>query len=142
MTRILLISLFISVIFTAGCGKEKGREVTQSTNKTGEQEQVSDTDTTEMTPAEIFAEALVQNVMNDEDEPELEDYIAGALYAKLSASQKVTIDRISSSLFIIKYFENGTEKNLLLQKYYNPKEDEIYFESSETQFSNTKLFLK
>ncbi len=141
MPKYFLLTLIISLMLAAGCGKDKSRDNTQ-TSGTKEQEQVNDIDTAEMTPAEIFAEALVQNVINDENEPELEDFIAESLYTKLSASPKVTMDRVSSSLFIIKFFENGAEKNLLLQKYYNPKEDEIFFETSETQFSNTKLFLK
>lgn len=141
MPKLFLIALFASLLFFAGCGKDKGKDGSQN-NSSKDTEQVSDSDTTEMTPAEVFAEALVQNVINDENEPELEDFIAESLYQKLSASPKVTMDRVSSSLFIIKYFENGAEKNLLIQKYYNPKEDEIFFETSETQFSNTKLFLK
>ncbi len=142
MRNLYLIMILIVFLMAAGCGKDKSKDGTQTTNQTTEQQTTDDTDAEELTPAEIFAASLVQDILNEENEPELEDYISGTIFPKISGSPKVTIDKISSSLFIIKYFENGAEKNLLLQKYYNPKDDAIFFESSETTFDNTKLFLK
>lgn len=140
MTRVLFSILIVFSVLIFGCDKKK--DTVKNTPDNTEQTNQSSEDTTEMTPAEAFASALVQDILNEENEPELEDFLTDNIYPKLSGSQKVTIDRISSSLFLLKYYEGTTEKNILIQKYYNPKEDEIYFESAETSTNNLKQFLK
>jgi|WetSurMetagenome_2_1015567.scaffolds.fasta_scaffold285853_2 hypothetical protein len=140
MTRALFFILIIFSVFLFGCNKTK--DTGKNTAENTEQQTDNDVDTTDMTPAEAFASALVQDILNVENELELEDFLIDNIYPKLSGSQKVTIDRISSSLFLLKYYEGTTEKNILIQKFYNPKEDEIYFESTETSTNNLKQFLK
>ena len=140
MLKIYLLPVLIFTVLIFGCSKT--REPLKNNPENKEQQSQNTEDTTEMTPAEAFATSLVQDILNEGNEPELEDYLIENIYPKVSGSPKVTIDRISASLFLLKYYEGSTEKNLLLQKYYNPKEDEIFFESTETTSGNMKQFLK
>lgn len=137
MNKFLII--FALFIFVYGCNKEKP---VQHNNEQNKQMDMVDNDTTSLTPAESFAAALCQNILNDETEVDLETYLIDAVYPKLSSSSKVTIDKISSSLFLIKYVDGNNEKYLLIQKYYNPQSDEIMFDMTETSLTTAKQFLK
>jgi len=135
---IFLLPVFL--LFSAGCGKN---DKESQFNKHAEQEQIeSGNDTTSLTPAESFAAALTQEILKDETEVELESFLADNVYQLVSGSKKVTIDKISSSLYLIKYINENTEKNILIQKYYNPAEDSFSFEITETNTNNIKQFVK
>jgi len=130
----------VFLLFSAGCRK---KDKDAQNNKQSGQEQIeSGNDTTSLSPAESFAAALTQEILNDETEVELESFLAEKVYPLVSGSKKVTIDKISSSLYLIKYFNENTEKNILIQKYYNPAKDSFSFEISETNTNNLKQFVK
>jgi hypothetical protein len=135
---IFLLPVFL--LFTAGCGKNDNES---QFNKQPEQEQIeSGNDTTSLTPAESFAAALTQEILKDESEVELESFLSEKIYPIISGSKNVTIDKISSSLYLLKYYKENTEKNMLIQKYYNPAEDSFSFEITETTTNNVKQFVK
>jgi hypothetical protein len=140
---LIVLTIYFSLM-TAGCGKEKSNVLNEQKQQQQQQQQmgIDDEDTTSLTPAETFASALCQDVLNDESEVDLESYLIDVVYPKVSGSTKVTIDRVSGSIFLLTYFEGNTEKHILIQKYYNPQKAEIYFESSETSLSPSKQFLK
>jgi hypothetical protein len=143
--KAFFLSLFIvtiSVLMIAGCGKEKSNNTVNEQKQQQQQMGIDEEDTTSLTPAESFASALCQDILNDDSEVDLESYLIDVVYPKISGSTKVTIDRVSGSIFLLTYFEGSTEKHLLIQKYYNPQKEEIYFESSETSLSPSKQFLK
>jgi hypothetical protein len=135
---------FVSILMINGCGKEKGVKTDNEQKQQQQQQQmgIEDEDTTSLTPAESFASVLCQDILNDDSEVDLESYLIDVVYPKISGCTKVTLDQVSSSIYLLTYFEGNTEKHLLIQKYYNPKEDEIFFESSETSLSPSKQFLK
>jgi hypothetical protein len=137
----LLILLFSVILLITGCGKEKN---SNAVNEQKQQQQmgIDDEDTTSLTPAESFASTLCQDILNDDSEVELESYLIDVIYPKVSASTKVTIDKISSSIYLLTYFEGSTEKHFLIQKYFNPQKEEMFFESSETSLSPNKQYLK
>jgi len=139
----LIIMSFSVFVMITGCGKEKSIS-TSSEQKQQQQQQmgIDNEDTTSLTPAESFASTLCQDILNDDSEVELELYLADVIYPKVSGSSKVTLDQVSSSMYLLTYFEGNTEKHLLIQKYYNPQKEEIFFESSETSLSSNKQFLK
>ena len=103
---------------------------------------IEDEDTTALTPAESFASALCQDILDDDSEVDFESYLIDVVYPKVSGSTKVTLDKVSNSIFLLTYFDSSTEKHMLIQKYYNPQKTEIFFESSETSLSPSKQFLK
>jgi bisphosphoglycerate-dependent phosphoglycerate mutase len=135
---IFLLPVFL--LITAGCGKNDKESQIKIQQ---EQELIeSGNDTSSLTPAESFAAALTQEILNDETEVELESFLAEKVYPLVSGSKKVTIDKISSSLYLIKYFNENTEKNILIQKYYIPAEDSFSFEITETNTNSIKQFVR
>jgi hypothetical protein len=138
--KALFFLLMVYLLLAAGCGKTE--KETQK-NKQRDQEQIeSENDTTSLTPAESFAAAMTQEILNDETEVELESFLAEKVYPLVSGSKKVTLDKISSSLYLLKYFNENTETNILIQKFYNPSEDSFSFEITETRTNNIKQFVK
>ena len=139
MFRILILILISLSLFS--CNKENSTSQKKETPKTDTQNEESDTDTA-MTAAESFSSALVEDIMGENEDMELQYYLEEQFYPLISKSGKITIDRISSSLYLLSYEENGAMKNYMLQKFYNPVKDEIFFEKSETQTNSVKQFVK
>lgn len=139
MIKLSVISFLILSVIVMGCGKEK--EIKEKNEKVLQQE-MEESDTASLTPAESFGAVLTQSILNDESEVELESFLSEIVYPKISSASKVTIDKISSSLYLLKYYEGTSEKYLLIQKYYNPKEDSITFDITETGLTTSKQFLK
>lgn len=130
-----IILVFISVFFIS-CG-DKSNSPDNTNNST-----LNETDdTTSLSPQEAFSYVLVNQILNSDD-GDLELYLENEIYTLVSKSEKVTIDEISSSLFLLTYFEGDVEKNLLIQKFYNPAKDEFTFTKSETSVTSKKQFLK
>lgn len=139
MIKRSVISFLILSVIVMGCGKEK--EIKEKNEKVLQQE-MEESDTASLTPAESFGAVLTQSILNDESEVELESFLSEIVYPKISSASKVTIDKISSSLYLLKYYEGTSEKYFLIQKYYNPKEDSITFDITETGLTTSKQFLK
>lgn len=137
--RFISISFLLLFLFLIGCGKEK--EMKES-NKQAIQQEMEENDSVALTPAESFGAVLTQSILNDETEVELESFLSEVVYPKMSNSSKVTIDKISSSLYLLKYFEGTAEKYMMIQKYYNPQKDSIIFDITETNLTTAKQFLK
>ena len=135
-TIVVLISL---VLFS--CNKENSTRQRTESPKTDTQNEESDSDTA-ITAEESFSSALVEDIMGENEDVDLQYYLEEQIYPLITKSDKVTIDRISSSLYLLSYNENGAMKNFLLQKFYNPVKDEMVFEKSETQLNTLKQFVK
>jgi hypothetical protein len=128
----------ISIAFIS-CSKD---EVKKKIEKRVETEITEDdTDTTAMTPQEAFSSALVSNILDIEDE-DLQNYLEDEIFSIVKRSNKVTIDNISSSIFLLQYSDSGNQKNILIQKFYNPSNDEFFFEKREVQNDAIKQFVK
>ncbi|MBX7045266.1 MAG: hypothetical protein K1X86_05435 [Ignavibacteria bacterium] len=133
---VLLAILFIS------CSKEDKQKTEGRQNQTsGQQNNAVDDADTNMTKEEIFSSTLVQDIAGDENE-DLQIYLEEVIYPMVSKSNKVTLEKISGSLYLLSYDDNGTMKNLLLQEYYSPVKDEMTFDKIETQTNAVKQFVK
>ncbi len=130
-----LFILIFAFIFIS-CGNKTNETVIRNNQENNEGE-----DTTSLSPPEAFSYVLSNQILGANDE-DLELYLENEIYPMVSKSEKVTIDEISSSLFLLTYYEGETEKNLLIQKFYNPVKDEIFFVKSETTLTPKKQFLK
>ena len=139
MFRIILLIIFSLSLFS--CNKENNIRERTENPKTETQNEEGDSDTS-MSAEESFSSALVEDIMGENGDVDLELYLEEQIYPQISKSGKVTLDRISSSLYLLSYEENGVMKNYLLQKYYNPVKDEMVFEKSETQTNPLKQFVK
>ncbi|MBL8006933.1 MAG: hypothetical protein JNJ56_05335 [Ignavibacteria bacterium] len=134
-----IIFLLIVMSFLS-CGKENEKK-----NKTEIQNNVSseeDEDDTPMSPEEVFSSTLTQGMAGDDEIQDLQLYLEEQIYPSVSKSEKVTLDRISVSLYLLSYNESGVQKNFTLQKFYNPAKDEVFFERKEIQSDAVKQFLK
>jgi hypothetical protein len=127
----------LGVISSQGCGKGEEKNTNESTSKTEAQDQ-----DTSLTPEEIFSATLVQGIVGEEDDPDLEAFLEEDLYGELKNSKAVTMDRISSSMYVIEYENLGQMKSYLIRKYYNPQKDEYYFEKTAYDLDVKKQFLK
>ena len=132
---VLLAVLFIS------CSKEDKQKTETKQNQTSTQNTAVDEADTNMTKEEIFSSTLVQDIAGDNNE-DLEFYLEEVVYPMVSKSNKVTLDKISGSLYLLSYDDNGTMKNLLIQEYYSPVKDEMIFDKIETQSNAVKQFVK
>ena len=130
----------IIFLFLFSCGKEQNKNIRIEKTIDNQTSEV-DKDTTELSPQEIFSTALTDNILDIEDE-DLQVYLEEEIYPAISKSNKVTIDKISSSLYLLQYDDKGTLKNILLQKFYNPSKDEFFFEKKEIQSDAIKQFVK
>jgi hypothetical protein len=131
------IFLFLIFVFIS-CSKD---EVKRKIEKQVETEAVEEDDTTTFTPQEEFSNALVNNILDTDDE-DLQIYLEEDIYPIVSKSNKTTIDKISSSLFHLQYEENGNMKNILIQKFYSPTKNEFFFEKREVQGDAIKQYSK
>ncbi|MBI5402688.1 MAG: hypothetical protein HY959_04765 [Ignavibacteriae bacterium] len=139
MTKYLKYIIFgFLVLGFFSCGKEEVKKIEKKIITENDEEE---SDTTVMTPAEIFSDALTTNILNDYDE-ELQVYLEETIYPLASKSSKATIDRVSSSLYLFQYEEGGNTRNILIQKFYNPLKDEYFFEKRDVQSDAVKQFLK
>ncbi|MBK7254442.1 MAG: hypothetical protein IPI04_11150 [Ignavibacteria bacterium] len=137
----LVIVLIICSVFIS-CDKEtKTDQSSSKSDKTANEITESETDSV-MTQEEIFSSSLVQDIIGDDEDIELQIYLEEQIYPLVSKSNKTTIDKISSSLYLLSYEESGVMKNFILQKFYNPVKDEFVFDKTETQINSFKQFVK
>lgn len=136
------ILIFTFALFFFSCNNENPTKQKSNTSKTENQDENENDSDTLLTSEELFSSALVQDVLGEDDDVDLQFYIEEQIYPIVSKSNKVTLDRVSSSLYLLSYDEGGTVKNILIQKFYNPEKDEFVFEKSETQTNATKQFVK
>lgn len=129
--------IFLAVTFIS-CNKEKDNTKNIQPEKISDQ----DNDTTSLTPKEAFSSAMVDDILNSDAEEDLRGYLEDDIFPLVANSDKVTIDKISTSLYILKYESAGAEKNLLIQKFYSPSKDEIWFDKSELTADVKKYLLK
>ncbi|HMQ69410.1 MAG TPA: hypothetical protein PKA90_10370 [Ignavibacteria bacterium] len=137
-----IFSIFMVTMFLFSCGKGDEQKEKSKTENNQTLEESSDESDTTMTVEEAFSTALVQVIIGDEEDPDLQDYLEEVIYPAASKSDKVTMDKISSSLYLLSYNENGSMKNFLIQKFYNPVDDEFVFEKRETDLNSFKQFVK
>jgi hypothetical protein len=136
--KYLLLVLIVAAF--ASCNKDELRKKIEKKVET-EYAEENDADTTALSPEEAFSQALVSNILDFEEE-DLQVYLEEEIYPIVKSSNKVTIDNISSSLYLLQYEENGSIKNILIQKFYNPSKDDFFFEKREVQNDAIKQFMK
>ena len=137
----LVIVLIICSVFIS-CDKETKTDQSSSKSDKGTNEITESETDSVMTQEEIFSSSLVQDIIGDDEDIELQIYLEEQIYPIVSKSNKITIDKVSSSLYLLSYEESGIIKNFILQKFYNPVKDEFVFDKTETQINSFKQFVK
>lgn len=140
LKKLLFLFLISSAFYS--CNKETGTNKNLPESRTQTDEVTASETDSVMTPEEIFSSSLVQDIMGEEEDIDLQIYLEEQIYPLVSKSDKITLDKISSSLYLVSYRENGIMRNFILQKFYNPVKDEFLFEKTDTQLNAVKQFLK
>ena len=142
--RPIHIVIFFTLLAFYSCGKKDIKETDPSKptqteiNPTKESESdVADT----LSKEEFFSSTLVQDIAGDEND-DLEAYLEDEIYPIVAKSKKVTLEKMSGSLYLLSYDDNGTMKNLLIQEFFNPLEEEVFFEKKEISSDAIKQFVK
>lgn len=127
--------LFVSLIFavSVSCKKSPEKINNQDINSNPE-------DTVALTPAQNFAITLVEDFINADD-PDLEIFLEKVIYPIVEKADRVTLDRISDTIYLLTYFSEGKEKNILIEKYFSPSKEETFFEYKEIQYPRLNSFL-
>ena len=112
----LVIVLIICSVFIS-CDKETKTDQSSSKSDKGTNEITESETDSVMTPEEIFSSSLVQDIIGDDEDIELQIYLEEQIYPLVLKSNKITIDKISSSLYLLSYEESGVMKNFILQKF-------------------------
>lgn len=133
-----LILLAAAMLFS--CGKESEKKKTAE-KETQSSDTESDTDTV-LSPEEEFSSALTLGIAGDDEITDLQIYLEDEIYPSVNKSDKVTLDRISASVYLLTYSEGGVMKNFTLQRFYNPAKEEVFFEKKEIQTDAVKQFVK
>lgn len=138
-----LIPILLLALILTSCSKEDKPKTdsNSNTNTTQNSPNANDLSGENMTKEEIFSSTLVQDIAGDENE-DLEIYLEEVIYPMVSKSNKVSLEKISGSLYLLTYDDNGTMKNLMIQEYYSPSKDEMVFDKIETQTNAVKQFVK
>lgn len=133
--------LFLSLILMSCSKEDKTKTESKQNSTTTTQTTTNDEADTNMSKEEIFSSTLVQDIAGDENE-DLEMYLEEVIYPMVSKSNKVTLEKISGSLYLLSYDDNGTLKNLMIQEFYSPSKDEMVFDKTETTTNAVKQFMK
>ena len=135
--KFLVIFIFL---FALSCGKKDNNGSNVDSNKdtlTEEQE-----DTTALSPQEAFSSVLTDDFIDEGNDEDLQIYLEDEIFPIISGTNKLTFNKISSAMYLLSYTENGENKNLLIQKYYDAQKDEVFFDKEFVNFDAKKIFIK
>jgi len=142
--KINIVAIFFILIISFtfySCKNETSTKPKVEVKNTESNSDEEDGDST-LTPEEVFSSALIQDIIGEDENVDLQIYLEEQIYTTASKSAKITLDRVSGSLYLLSYDENGVMNNYILQKFYNPVKDEFIFEKTEVQTNAVKQFLK
>ncbi len=134
------IFMLISSFALASCGNNDPVDE-DGTNSEIVNEQ-EDGDTTALSEAELFSLILVNDVLQGTEENDLQLYLEEEIYPIVGKASKVTLDRLSASVYIVTYELNGERKSLLIQKFYDPVNEVIVFEKTETSYGLKSQYVR
>ncbi|HRE40897.1 MAG TPA: hypothetical protein PLG90_06155 [Ignavibacteria bacterium] len=113
----ILFLIFVSIVFISGCGK----------NDDTKQENQSNQDTVVLEKDEMFGYSLVNELLETEDEL-LENYLITQIYPLASNSKKVTMERLSGTIYYLNIYNEKDTSEIWIRKFYDPQNEEVFFE--------------
>ncbi|HMS65760.1 MAG TPA: hypothetical protein PKD83_10975 [Ignavibacteria bacterium] len=140
MHKFILIFIFSILLISCNKNTENKQNAQNQNNAQEESGNENETDSV-MTDEEEFSSSLVQDILGEED-VNLQIYLEEEIFPVVSKSKKVTLDRISSSIYLLGFDDNGTSRNFMIQKLYNPETGDFIFEKTEIPTSAQKQFVK
>ena len=136
----LILILFAALLFSACGNNEPVHDENNSDSENTEEQE--DGDTTSLSDAELFSMVLTNDILQGTDETDLQAYLEEEIYPMVEKASKVTLDRLTASVYILTYELNGSKSSLLLQKFYDPVNQQIVFEKTETGYGLKSQYVK
>ncbi|KAA0211764.1 MAG: hypothetical protein OZ913_04175 [Ignavibacteriaceae bacterium] len=96
---------------------------------TGENQSDSDT-SANLSKEELFADVMVNDFLK-EDDVELQEYLQTEIFPLTVNSERIYIEQLSTNEYLITMLEGDTKKNIIITKYFDSLNDQIFFERSE-----------
>ena len=136
----LIILLFVAFALYS-CGNNE--PVHDDNNPESENvEEQEDGDTTALSEAELFSMVLVNDILQGSEESDLQGYLEEEIFPMVQGATKVTLDRLSASVYILTYEKDGSKSSLLIQKFYDPANEQIVFEKTETGYGLKSQYVR
>lgn len=136
------ILVVLSVIFLYACGNNEPAHDENGNTETETTEEQESGDTTSLTEAELFSMVLVNDVLQGQEENDLQVYLEEEIYPTMEGATKVTLDRLSASVYILTYERDSSKSSILIQKFYDPANEQIVFEKTETGYGLKSQYVK
>ncbi|HCA43365.1 MAG TPA: hypothetical protein DEP28_08960 [Bacteroidetes bacterium] len=112
-----LFVITLAIVLISGCGKDN------ATNNENQSQQ----DTIELEKDEMFGFTLVTEILETEDE-NLESYLTTQIYPLASNAKKVTMERLSGTVYYLNIINEKDTSQIWIKKFYNPQNEEVFFE--------------
>jgi PBP1b-binding outer membrane lipoprotein LpoB len=135
----LILILFTALFFSACGNNEPAHDNDNSETENVDEE---DGDTTSLSDAELFSMVLTNDILQGTEETDLQAYLEEEIYPMVEKATKVTLDRLTASVYILTYELNGSKSSLLLQKFYDPVNQQIVFEKTETGYGLKSQYVR
>lgn len=140
----IIILLFVTLALYSCGNNESSNDQIENNDETieetsGEQE---DGDTTALSEAELFSMVLVNDILQGNEESDLQGYLEEEIFPMVQGATKVTLDRLSASVYILTYEKDGSKSSLLIQKFYDPANEQIVFEKTETGYGLKSQYVR
>lgn len=101
----------------ASCGNNKEEDSTS-------------VDISDMSKEEIFASVMVSEFLKEEDD-DLQEYFQIEIYPIIANAERVFIEKISTNEYMITFTEGNSDKRIIINKYYDLINEQVFFEKSE-----------
>ena len=139
--RIIIILFVAFGLYSCG-NNEPSHNQTNGNEESTEESGDEDGDTTALSEAELFSMVLVNDILQGNEETDLQGYLEEEIFPMVQGATKVTLDRLSASVYILTYEKDGSKSSLLIQKFYDPANEQIVFEKTETGYGLKSQYVR
>ena len=98
-------------------------------------------DSLNLAPEEVFSTTIINDFLGEENDEDLQSYLEEEIFPLVQNSDKISFDKISTSLYLLQYVLNNQEYYYIIQKFYDAKDEDIYYEKTQTQLNAIKIFI-
>ena len=98
-------------------------------------------DSINLSPEELFSSSLIEDFLGEESDEDLQYFLENDIYPLVKNSGKLSFDCLSNSIYLLQYVLNNQEYCYIIQKYYDVKNEEIYYEKTQTSVNLIKYFI-
>jgi hypothetical protein len=120
MSKFLYFLLVTALMFAACSERDKPEDEAANDNN----------DTTQLTKGVLFSAVMLNDYLQLEDDEDLGVYLETEIYPLVANSRKVSMERIAPAVYGLTYDSAGQTKSLIIERFYNPKEERVFFEKS------------